>query len=241
MIYVGTCGFSESMSKYFKDFKTVEIQQTFYRILEPKILEKWKKRAPKDFVFNFKVFQGITHPYNSKTWKRSNIDVSKYKDRVGFLKPTKEVFGFWEKMVEYARILESRVLVIQLPKSFKEGEESFENGEKFFRNIERKNFEIGVELRGWSEEGIRKFCKKFDVVDVCDLFFRDPLYRSKIFYFRLHGDYKEGKINYYYNYTKKDLEELKNKLKKFKTREVFVYFNNVFMLESSKQFLLLIR
>ncbi|MGC8993476.1 MAG: DUF72 domain-containing protein [Candidatus Aenigmatarchaeota archaeon] len=237
MILVGTCGFSESMKKYFKDYKTVEIQQTFYKILENKTLEKWKRMAPKDFVFNFKVFQGITHPYYSKTWKRSNIDVNKIKDKVGFLKPTKEVFDFWNKMIEYAKILESKVLLIQLPESFTDTEENWENAEKFFRNIEREKFEIGIELRGWNEKRIKKFCKKFDLIDVCDINLRLPLYKKEISYFRLHGSYKNGKINYYHNYSLEELKKIKEKIEKIKSKYIFVYFNNIFMRDNSKQFL----
>ena len=237
MILVGTCGFCEAMKKYFQDYKTVEIQQTFYKILENKNLEKWKKLAPKDFVFNFKVFQGITHPSTSRTWKRANLDVNKIKEKVGFLKPTKEVFDFWKKMLEYAKILEAKVLLIQLPDSFKDTKENWENAEKFFANIERKNFEVGVELRGWNEESIKKFCKKFDVIDVCDINLRFPVCKTKISYFRLHGSYKNGKINYYHNYSLEELKKIKEKIEKIKSKEIFLYFNNIFMRDNSKQFL----
>jgi uncharacterized protein YecE (DUF72 family) len=240
MIYVGTCGFSESIKKYFSDFNTVEIQQTFYKILDVKLLHKWRKMAKEDFIFNFKVFQGITHPYTSRTWKRSNIDVSKFKEKVGYLKPTKEVFEFWNKMVEYAEILKTKVIVIQLPESFKNIKENWENAEKFFRNIERKDFEIGVELRGWSEDDIKKFCNKFDVIDVCDLNQRLPTITRKISYFRLHGSYKNGKINYYHQYNDDEMREMKEKIKKLKSKEIFAYFNNVFMLNDSKRFIQLI-
>jgi len=236
-MHVGTCGFSESMKRYFENFDTVEIQQTFYKILNVKLLQKWKKMAREEFIFNFKAFQGITHPFTSKTWKRSNIDVSKLKDKVGYLRPTKEVFEFWEKMVEYANVLKPKVIVIQLPESFVSNEENWENSEKFFRNIERENFEVGVELRGWKEEDIKKFCKKFDVIDVCDISLRLPTISREISYFRLHGSYKNGKINYYHQYNEYEMKRMVEKIKKIKSNEIFVYFNNVFMLNDSKRFL----
>jgi len=241
MIHVGTCGFSESMKKYFEDFDTVEIQQTFYKILDIKLLKKWRKMAREEFIFNFKAFQGITHPYTSKTWKRSNVDISKFKEKVGYLKPTREVFGFWKKMVEYADVLNAKVIVIQLPESFKSNNENWGNAEKFFRNIERKNFEIGVELRGWNEDDIKKFCNKFDVIDVCDLSLRLPVVSNQTSYFRLHGSYKNGKINYYHQYTDEEMKEAIEKIKRLKSKEIFVYFNNVFMLSDSKRFLHLLR
>ena len=229
------------MKKYFEDFDTVEIQQTFYKILDIKLLKKWRKMAREEFIFNFKAFQGITHPYTSKTWKRSNVDISKFKEKVGYLKPTREVFGFWKKMVEYADVLNAKVIVIQLPESFKSNNENWGNAEKFFRNIERKNFEIGVELRGWNEDDIKKFCNKFDVIDVCDLSLRLPVVSNQTSYFRLHGSYKNGKINYYHQYTDEEMKEAIEKIKRLKSKEIFVYFNNVFMLSDSKRFLHLLR
>lgn len=240
-IYVGTCGFSESMKRYFEEFSTIEIQQTFYKIIDVKLLKKWRGMAKEDFIFNFKVFQGITHPFPSKTWKRSNIDVTKIKENVGHLKPTKEVLNFWKKMVEYANVLKSKVLVIQLPQSFKSEDENWENAEKFFKSIERDNFEIGVELRGWDEKDIKKFCKKFDVIDVCDLGVRLPTIFKEVSYFRLHGSYKDGRINYYHRYTNEELKEVLEKAKNLKSRDVFIYFNNVFMLDDSRKFINLLQ
>lgn len=239
MIYVGTCGFCESMDKYFKDFKTVEIQQSFYRILDITTVKRWKKKAPQDFIYNLKAFQGITHPYTSSTWKRSNLNISTIKDKVGFFKPTKEVFDFWNKTVNIARVLEAKVILLQLPASFKDVNENWENAEKFFQNAERENFQIAVELRGWSLRSIKKFCKTFEVIDVCDLFVREP-FTQKILYTRLHGSYKDEKINYYYNYTLEDLKKLIEKIKKIKPEIGFVYFNNVFMLNNAKAFLSLL-
>lgn len=38
MIHVGTCGFCEAREKYFKDFDAVEVQQTFYKVLQERPL-----------------------------------------------------------------------------------------------------------------------------------------------------------------------------------------------------------
>ena len=36
-IFVGCCGFCESQKNYFKDFKTIEIQKTFYQLIDEKL------------------------------------------------------------------------------------------------------------------------------------------------------------------------------------------------------------
>ena len=236
-VWIGCCGFCESQQKYFQDFKTIEIQKTFYQLINKNLAKKWRERAPENFIFNLKVFQGITHPSSSPTWKRANIDVEKIKEKVGFLKPSVEVLEFWEKQLEIAKILKARVLVLQLPKSFRDEKENWRNAKKFFSKINRNNFLIGVELRSWKEESRKKFCKKFEVIDVVDPFATKPQYLTKenVAYFRLHGS-PPGKRMYSYKYTKKDLGKLKEFVEETGAKEVFVMFNNIFMKENALAF-----
>jgi len=237
-IYIGCCGFPISMKKYFQIFNCVEIQQTFYKILDKKILEKWRSLAPKDFVFSVKAFQGITHPINSPTWKRSNIKLSG-NEQFGFLRPNKDVFNFWNKMLEVCEILNAKVCLIQLPQSFKDNEENIYNAEKFFSSIERRNVKIAIELRGWSEKNVKSLCKKFDLIHCVDILVSKPLHFGKdsTGYFRLHGKYENGKIIYKHNYSEEELNKLKNIINKLKCNEVFCFFNNSYMFENAKRFL----
>jgi uncharacterized protein YecE (DUF72 family) len=221
MILVGTCGFCEGKKRYFEDFSTVEVQQTFYKILQEKTLQKWRKEAPEDFVFSIKAFQGITHPPTSPTWRRSNVKPSR---DVGLLRPTKKVFRYWELTLKEAEALGARFILIQLPKSFKENEESFANAEKFFKQIERRDFEIAVELRGWSEKGIEKFVREFDLIDVTDPLIREPLHKGVTNYYRLHGSYQEGRIIYKHKYSEEELREMAKKIKEWDRGESYVYF-----------------
>ncbi|MCS7106179.1 MAG: DUF72 domain-containing protein [Candidatus Aenigmarchaeota archaeon] len=240
-VFVGCCGFPVSMKKYFKEFSLVEIQQTFYKLPEVKTAEKWRKEAPKDFIFCLKAFQGITHPTSSLTWKRSGLEKSKLKsleDKVGFLRATKEVFDFWDKTLEICEVLSSPVCLVQLPASFKEEEENVKNAEKFFSRIERNNVSIALELRGWSEKGVKEICKKFDLISCVDPLANKPLNFSskKIAYFRLHGKYENGKINYKHKYGQEELEKLKGIVENLKVKKVFVLFNNIFMREDALRF-----
>ncbi len=243
-IRVGCCGFPGGMKKYFQKFSLVEIQSTFYRLPQLKTVQKWREQAPENFEFCVKAFQGISHPTSSPTWRRSGIkDLEKLKGKVGFLKPTREVFEFWEKTLEICKILKARVCLIQLPASFKENEENIRNAEKFFSKIKRDKVSIALELRRWSEEGFKNICKKFDLISCVDPFASKPLWFSskRIAYFRLHGS-PPGKQMYKYKYTKKDLIKLKKKIENLKkVKEVFILFNNIFMLEDALNFLKLLR
>jgi len=233
MIFIGTCGFCESQKRYFQDFTCIELQSTFYRIVRLDTLKKLRKIAGEQFEFTFKVFQGITHPKKSPTWKKSNIEPD---DSVGYLNASKTVLKFWKLMLEVQKILKSKVMVIQLPKSFKDKPEFWEKAERFFKSIERpKNCKIAVELRGWSDSSIKKFCKSFDVLDVTDPLIRKPV-TKKFYYFRLHGKVENGRIDYKHKYTKNELKKLAEfilNLPKSSTR--FVLFNNVFMKEDAKE------
>ena len=234
-IFIGCCGFSINMKKYFQEFSTVEVQQTFYKIPRESTLLKWRKQAGESFIFNVKCFQGVTHPLSSPTWKRFG---KKPKGNYGLLQPSKEVFESWEATLKAASILKAKIILIQLPASFKETQQAFENAEKFFAEIDRKEFSIAIELRGWSGEGIKKFCKKFELIECCDLSIREPSYltKNKILYSRLHGAYKNGKIIYSYSYSENELKNFEQKIRKIKPKEAWIYFNNSDMYKNAKQF-----
>jgi uncharacterized protein YecE (DUF72 family) len=76
-LFVGTSGYSykewkgsfypkdikpdKMLDFYSERFSTVEINNTFYRIPQRSVLEKWKKQVPEDFRFSIKAPQRITH------------------------------------------------------------------------------------------------------------------------------------------------------------------------------------
>lgn len=233
MIHVGTCGFCESHSRYYRDFDAVEVQQTFYRVVQEKTLERWRKEAPEGFTFAIKAFQGVTHPPNSPTWRRSNVKPGK---GVGLLRPTSEVLHFWRLTLKEAEILGARFILIQLPRSFRESEESFANAERFFELMDRGNFEIAVELRGWSEKSIKRFVREFGVIDVTDPLVRVSLHRGETNYYRLHGRYESGRIVYRHSYSDDELGKIRERVLGWNRSESFVFFNNSDMCRDAKRF-----
>jgi uncharacterized protein YecE (DUF72 family) len=52
---------AEYLSHYAKEFDTVEVDSTFYRIPGDRMVDAWKGRTPDDFVFSAKVPQVVTH------------------------------------------------------------------------------------------------------------------------------------------------------------------------------------
>ena len=220
-VKVGCCGFPVEMSKYFKTFKVVEVQKTFYKPPSQKTAKKWREEAPNDFEFTIKAWQVITHPPSSPTYRKVGIHA---KD-CGFFKPTEEVFKAGETTEEIAKILKAKFVLFQTPKSFKDTNSNMQNMKEFFGCINR-NFIFGFEPRGWREENIRKICEELDLIHVVDPFISRQLY-GRIFYFRLHG------FNYRHKYTDDEMRQLVGYLRD----EGYVLFNNIHMYDDAIRFM----
>ncbi len=222
MIKIGTCGFPVAKSRYFKEFKVVEIQKTFYSHLPQKTALKWRKEVPEDFEFTLKAIQTITHPPNSPTYRR----YKGIKGDFGFFKNNKDVMNSWEKFRKIAKILRAKVIIFQSPPRFSENERNVKNIYEFFDSIERE-FIFGWENRGkWNENTVKKICRELDIIHVVDPFKNKKLY-GNFSYYRLHGI-----GGYRYRYSDEELKKLKSMAK---DGDYFM-FNNTNMWEDAIRF-----
>ncbi|MEM2896330.1 MAG: DUF72 domain-containing protein [Candidatus Bathyarchaeia archaeon] len=118
-IKVGCCGFPTGKKKYFKTFKLVELQSTFYDIPKLESAHRWRKEAPEDFEFTVKAWQAISHPSNSPTWRRMKTKIfENEKQNYGFLRPSKQNVEAWNKTLEVCEALKSQVCLLQTPPQF---------------------------------------------------------------------------------------------------------------------------
>lgn len=239
---IGCCGFCMAKSKYYQQFETVEIQKTFYQLIDEKLAEKWRKEAPEDFEFTVKAFQGITHTLKSPTWKKCSLDkeyLSKIKDGIGYLRPVKYVFEFWDKTLKIAKILKSKIVVIQLPKSFRPTEENIKNAKDFLNSVTKRKVMIAIELRDWSDKDKERLMINKNITIIGDVINETPI-PQKIVYLRLHGQNRNGKINYKYKYSNKELKEIAEYLIDTKL-DSYVMFNNISMKQDATKFKNVIR
>lgn len=230
-IKVGCCGWAEAHQNYYKNFKVLEVQETFYQPGNLSKYEKWRKEAPKDFEFILKAWQVITHPSDSPTYQRLRKKIlESEKKNYGFFKSSKEVFQAWGKIDKIAQLLNTKIILFQCPASFKPIPEHKENLKKFFQKIDRREYIFVWEPRGkWKGDEIKKLCKELDLVHCVDPFKNKSTF-GKINYFRLHG--RPG-YSLYYKYTDRDLKQLKN----FCDRKInYILFNNLSMLRDAKRF-----
>ena len=243
VVKVGCCGFPVSRKKYFKFFETIELQNTFYNLPSIEWAEKLRKEAPTSFIFNMKAWQVITHPSTSPTWKKLKQKPPGNLANYGFLKPTKENFTAWEKVLDIADTLKAKVIVLQTPASLPYTDESIRWVREFFNivsSVTSNKHIIGWEPRGkWVTEKalnvLREILVENNITHIIDIFRRDPVHIYKILYIRLHGI--GGKeVNYRYKYTDEDLEHLLNKIRTIGHNNAFVLFNNVAMFDDALRF-----
>jgi len=207
------------MKRYFESFRLVELNSTFYDYPRMETVEGWREKAPMDFEFTVKAHQDISH---------------KAKLKMGELS-----LQAFEQMKQICKILNSKILLIQTPASFKP--DKLADAENFFEKINRESLILVWETRGdaWKSvetyERLRRVLKDLDVGHVTDPFKAMPAYTSEIAYFRLHG---LGKKMYYYQYSDEELQKLKELVASYekKGKDVYVLFNNLSMFDDGTRF-----
>jgi uncharacterized protein YecE (DUF72 family) len=234
-IIVGCCGQGGlSVHDYRSKFRAMEVQYTFYRLPRSDTPSKWVEAFGPSFTFTMKAYQGLTHPFDSPTWRRYKHPEGD-PERFGGLKPTEENYALWEKVLAVSKKLGSRFIVFQLPPSYVKNAENLGNLVAFFGSIDRP-VKIGVELRSpsWFEQPreIAPIFYKLDLVDVFDPFRREPILHSGIVYMRLHG---RGK-GYTYDYSESELQLLRKKVDDLNPETCYVFFNNTFMAKNALSF-----
>lgn len=224
MVKIGCCGFPIGKEKYYKVFKVVEIQKTFYTLVSEKTLQRWRIEAPEEFEFTIKASQLISHPEGSPTYRRSRGEYT----NAGYFRDSSSVWEGWKSTKLAAKILKVKFIVFQTPPSFSGTEENIRNLENFFQKIDRDDLNLGWEERGeWDPMLLKKLKSDLNLVDVVDPFKRLP-FNEDFVYFRLHGI-----GGYRYKFCNEDFQ----KIKRFKRSNGYIMFNNIHMLNDAKKFL----
>jgi uncharacterized protein YecE (DUF72 family) len=235
---IGCCGFPIGLARYAGEFRVAEVQQTFYQPPLAKTLGKWRAEVPEDFEFALKAWQLITHESSSPTYRRLREKLSeKQKRETGAFRLNLTVMAAWQRTLEAARILRSRVILFQCPARFGPSPENKSNLSAFFHEVPRQARPGGEavkmtfvwEPRGeWELEEVREICEELGLVHGVDPFAQKPATQG-LGYFRLHG-----RGGYRYRYTDADLSKLRETA--LQRRYCYVLFNNIAMLEDARRF-----
>jgi uncharacterized protein YecE (DUF72 family) len=219
-IYIGTSGWSykawaknfyppelpasEHFPYYAQHFPTVEINATFYRLPEPKTVQGWHDKAPKNFIFAVKGSQSVTH------YKR--------------LKPGARSFDL---LLERIEVLGEHLgpVLWQLPGNFHKNAERLE---AFLRRLPTE-FRHAFEFRhpSWLDEEIIGLLCDYNVALVSlssQAMPMDLTLTADFTYIRFHG-LAGGAAH---DYTEEELRPWAAHLKACRSKGIcaFVYFNN---------------
>jgi uncharacterized protein YecE (DUF72 family) len=229
-VHIGCCGFVAAQAQYFRLFRVIEIQQTFYQLPRLETAVKWRSAAPAEFEFTLKAWQLITHEPSSPTYRRLTKKIEPGETaQYGSFRPTVAVKDAWTRTALFARALGAKIIVFQCPASFRPTEEHVGNLRAFFSAIDRGGFRFCWEPRGaWPNPLVRKLCQELDLIHCVDPF-QSEHQHGEIQYFRLHGI-----TGYRYRYTDGDLEQLREWVQR---KPTYVLFNNNGMKEDALRFL----
>src|SRR5688572_25896108 len=100
-VRVGLCGFTMSMQDYHRHFSVVEIQNTFYEPPRDLLLKKWRTVTPASLEYTMKVWQLVTHPASSPTYRRMKRPVAAGEEP-GFFRSSPAVQEGWQRSVQCA-------------------------------------------------------------------------------------------------------------------------------------------
>jgi uncharacterized protein YecE (DUF72 family) len=191
-------------SWYAREFHTVEINNSFYRLPEQKIFQRWKDLAPPGFIFAVKASRFITH-----------------------IKRLKDAQDAVDLLFSRARRLGSTLgpVLFQLPPRWKANVERLAE----FLSILPKRHRFALEFRdeSWYRPPVYELLRLHNVAiclhDWQEI--RSPKQLTANFtYIRFHG----SGSRYGGNYPVACLREWADKIRSWQEelREVFVYFNN---------------
>jgi uncharacterized protein YecE (DUF72 family) len=219
-IYIGTSGWhykhwvgtfyprgtkdTEQLSYYLKFFKTVELNNSFYRLPPPQNFRNWRKAVPADFLFAVKGSRFISH------MKKLNVE--------------KENISIFFKSVNRLKEKLGPIL-FQLPPKWNL---NIERLSKFLRILSQK-YRYAFEFRNqtWYDEKVYALLKKYN----CSFCIYElehhlsPLVITADFvYVRLHGPGSK----YAGSYTAKQLRKWATRCRDWqkKGKDVYVYFDN---------------
>jgi len=189
---------------YLKYFKTVELNNSFYRVPQPKTFANWKNAVPEDFLFAIKANRFFTH---LKKLKVEKADIERFLEKVDQLEKN------------------TGPILFQLPPLWKNNPPRLEDFLSKLPPHHRYTFEFRNET--WYNEEVYELLRRhnaaFCIYELAGHL--SPLLATADFvYVRLHGpgDKYQG------NYSKEKLQEWAAYCLQWQRegKDVFVYFDN---------------
>ncbi len=195
---------SKWLQFYARQFTTVELNNSFYRLPSEKAVTTWRELAPDNFVFAVKVSRFITH-----------------------IKRLRNLGSAVENFLSRARLLGKKLgpLLYQLPPNMKRNDEVLEN---FLSSLPQK-YQYVFEFRheSWIDDAVFDILRRYNAgLCIFDMpGFTCPLVATSDFaYIRFHGS---GSL-YSSCYSDEELSHWTKRIARLgqDIKVVYIYFNN---------------
>jgi len=221
-VYIGTSGWLYDWNEggnfewFVKNsgLNSVELNASFYRFPFPNQIKSWAEKSG-NVRFSVKVHRKITH-----ILKLNTSAISIWNDFQTLFSPLEDKIAFY---------------LFQMPPSFSPN--YLDKVKKFFSNInDRKKVAIEFRHPDWFNEEMVREIERIGIVFVS---IDSPQIQSfivktnSVIYLRFHG--RGGWYNY--NYSKKEMRDIREKIYCLKPYSIYAYFNNDHdMLSNAREF-----
>ncbi len=210
-IYFNVPGES-SLKAYSKVFNFVEVNYTFYEYPDSMMVKQWRLNVPNDFVFAVRCHQDLTH----------NIG----------LRPTREAYGIFGKMLSYCDTLRAPFLVLETPASYKLTSKTLEDARDFFSSVNLQKTRLVWEIRAPLTEDTINLMKDLNIIHCTDLSQVKPSFASDIVYSRLFGN---GRHNLY-QFTDEELVDINQRAQQTGSKTVVLSYHGARMYSDAARF-----
>lgn len=243
----------ERLRWYANHFDMVEVNSSFYSVLNYRQVEKWCREVPNGFVFNVKLHRLLsrhsTAPKMLPPDLREQFEVAKDKVQLNPALEKELTTRFLREIEPFRQTRSLGALLLQLSPSFSPRHNALSELENLFALLD--GYRVAVELRnrGWAigeqlaktEEFFRRHKVTFVCVDAPqDNHFMilpsiDVITNSKLVYLRVHGRdarrYITGKTvaeRFNYKYSDEELRDMAQRAANLAKQagEVHLIFNN---------------
>ena len=199
---------TEWLSYFIREFDTVEINNSFYRLPTKEAFDKWRNQAPPDFIFAVKASRFLTH-------------IKRLKD------PEEPLELFFSRAKQLKEHLGP--VLFQLPPQMKA---DLDRLDIFLRALDRHGYRKGrrcvLEVRdtSWLAPPVFDQLQQHHVAlcfaDWREIHVQEPVSADFVYLRRHYGPGKGG------NYPKKDLDRDVKQIRDWLRRglDVYLYFNN---------------
>jgi len=199
------CPTSRWLEFYSREFPTVEVNSTFYRLASRDAVARWVRQTPDDFVFAPKISRYITH-----IKRLSDMD-----------RPVARSYERIEPLVESPKL---GPVLWQLPENFHRNDERLGYA---LDNLPDGHHAFEFRHPSWFNDDVYAALREHDVAlvigDDPERPFQAYEFTTDFTYVRFH----RGTRGRYGNYSRAELEEWAARIRPWaQKRAVFAYFNN---------------